>query len=170
MEQILKMEQETQQNAFYMREHNIIASTIKEDNDSREANTTSLLNNLDYKGFVVVDVLRVVKFLKFLNSNKIESVQLSIYNNKLYMEGEENKNLFEYRFMCPLLTESKTDNINDSVLKLSVNLLMGEMRRYTIKDLKNMEYLFIAFGTDYPAYFKLSDEHKFIIAPRVDNN
>jgi len=148
----------------YMIDHKCILTTLEQEGTTLENN----IPDLNYKGFVNVDFLSFYRFVKFLKSINQESITISEFNNKLYLNSVYN-DIYDYRFIMPLIEESITENIKNSVVKLSVNLLIQEFKTYKLKDIKGLN-LFIAFGTDYPAYFKVNDNHKFIIAPRIDNN
>jgi hypothetical protein len=95
-----------------------------------------------------------------------ESVTISTFNNKQYLTGS-NKLNEDVRFILPIV-ENNNNKIDDSVVKMSCEFLLGVLKEFKVNELKNLEVT-LEYSTDYPLKITIN-ELWVVIAPRVIND
>ena len=164
----MNIKKEFENQEVYIDGSNCYCSTIKTEGRTTLKNRR-FLGNLDFKGFVTINLLDFYKYIKFLKSMGLKSVELSIFNFKFYVVSKTDFNLINYRAIFPIIEPSQEKPIQNNVTKINLNFILNEFKTYKLKDIRGVE-IRVYMGTEYPVYFKISKEHKFIIAPIVDNN
>jgi len=105
----------------------------------------------------------IFKFLKLLNAEDIESVELSIYNNKLILSTDIPS--AELILRIPVIEGSKPEF---NVCKYSVAYLIAFFSENSVKTYKENPRITFSFGTEYPLRIDYGKDW-YVLAPRVEN-
>jgi len=117
----------------------------------------------DFRTEIKINTLAFYRVLEMLNKINQSKIKLTSQNDRLNLSVDEN--LFK------LDVEIKSTNENeyiDSCL-YSVDYLINFFKEYSIKELKEEEFISLSFADDYPLKIKFKNDW-LILAPRVEMN